>query len=370
MELLQLSEYAILARETYTADSEDAVLLLPLGWNLKPEVTFDSHGNCFCVFINYVKREIILSVKGTSNLENIETNVNLFLSRILHNNFIPPGQNTLEDLAKELLESDEVAIKKYHFKIIGHSLGGMMAELCAVKLGIHCISFESPGSMCILQHHAETYPGKNYHLIDSYLSAPNCINCLDGHPGNIFRMYLPEHPAIDRGLAMTHQKPRYKTAILNLYQKCYNNACYYAKKSRNYLTKLWNKLTGVKQTIKSAIIIDDINWLLQQHSIANIADFLANSGHVSLVDSWPISPWSELADQLQDYINQEHGQACSTDNTSSAANIIGQDFQDKRILFSKNSRYIIHDNATTISSANAASSVIHRGQHKKTLKIS
>lgn len=310
---MNIATYAVLARETFNLIDlgiNHIFIRLPLGWNIKKtDIFYDENGNCFCLFMNKKLKEVVLSVRGTKNLENIETDFKLALARIQENKFIPAGQEGLEALANKILQSNGVTKEGYSFKIIGYSLGGVMAELCATKLGIECITFESPGSVHLMQQHPSSYPEKNYNLISAYLSAPNAINSLDAHPGNIFRMYLPQSQGYARHAVKCLLNTTFVTPAYNAYVSCFSlikNAA-----SNNIFASL--NSVGITASPNPLGFVEDIAWLIEQHSIENIAKFLLNSGKVTKMDSWPTTPLIA--------INQELSQSTITQNILSFSKI-------------------------------------------------
>ncbi len=292
---MPIQTYAVLARETYHLDEQNLKHELPPSWSIaKIDITNDVWGNSYAVFMNNESKEIVLAVRGTANVVNIITDIGLALSRLGDDKFIPPGQEELDAVAHKILTSDKVCNQNYNFKIIGYSLGAIMAELSAVKLGIECITFESPGSLDIMkQYPAEKYPEKNYHLITTYLGAPNAINTLNAHAGSIFRMYLPHHKAFNVQYTMGCLS---NTLIGNYVYKVSSNVIAYIPFLNNRVSNAVAKqldprglfsAIGLKLGFTPLIWYEDIAWLVEQHSIVNIERYLLNSGEVSKMDSWP-----------------------------------------------------------------------------------
>ncbi|MGD0465147.1 MAG: hypothetical protein ABSA84_00375 [Gammaproteobacteria bacterium] len=295
-----LAEYAILSRETYLINSGEVTYNLPEGWRvqrLKDPTDKGIWGNRYVVFINDEKKKIVLSVRGTNNIFNVITDVGLALSRINNESFIPPGQSELDNLAEEILRSNLVKTQNYNFKIIGHSLGAVMAELSAVKFGIECIGFESPGSLNIMQRHPNIYSRENFELITSYLSAPNIINTLNSHPGTIYRMYLPH----TKGLNGWH----IAECLLN--SMCTGASCVSVNAMPIMLFSKQATKELAKQIVKKSFLVasgtklgskfinwrDEVAWLKTQHEIDNIVDGLNNKVIISKMASWP-TIWEEL----------------------------------------------------------------------------
>ena len=67
----------------------------------------------------------------------------------------PESRNSMEELGNSLINFRKQHFPNFTFKIVGHSLGGVIAELCAVKVGVECITFESPGAKEVLDKLAE-----------------------------------------------------------------------------------------------------------------------------------------------------------------------------------------------------------------------
>jgi len=264
----------------------------------------------------------------------------------------PAMPRAIDNIQRNIQNSS--AFKNYRFKVIGHSLGGVMAELCAARLGIECVTFESPGSLNLIQSIQQyAQHGANHrHLIKSYLSAPNIINTLNPHAGTVYRMHLPHadndltnlvaHGAssllnsaaristyisfgsmsyafwgmqaaktaakeagkevvkeVGKEMAKTTAKEVGKEVVKETGKEVAKEAGKEAAKSaariaaaqtmakRSFLTALGTKLGGDA----FALWADKI-WLVNQHSMKRIADFLRD-GKISQMASWP-----KISDEL------------------------------------------------------------------------
>jgi hypothetical protein len=183
------------------------------------------------------------------------------------------------------------SFKNYQFKVIGHSLGAVMAELCSTRLGIECITFESPGSLNLIKG-LPNYDKAHCKLIKNYLSAPNIINTLNPHPGILYRMYLPHTEGFDGVHAAScvlnsaFRVSTYLTvgsmsaAMAFTKQVALETAKTVAKGSA--LTSCVTKLSG-----GIFALWGDKRWLEKQHSIEKISQFLQGNGVVSRMESWP-----------------------------------------------------------------------------------
>lgn len=295
--------YAILSRETYSVRERGIPNNLPDDWRIaRVDVPKGVWGNCYVVFVSDELKEIVVSVRGTDNVYNVLTDIGLALAQIQSVPFIPPGQHELNALIKDILNSEIIKQQNYKLKVIGHSLGGVMAELSAIKFGLECITFESPGSLNIMQQFPNKFPSERFNLITSYLSAPNVINTLNFHAGTVYRMHLPHNNGFFNGWHLIE-------CLLNA---LFTSATYLSINAAVIPAVLFkDQLTRelAKQIAKRSFILaccsklgskvfnwrDDLTWLEGQHSIANIAEFLKHDGAKTKMIEWPII-WNELKD--------------------------------------------------------------------------
>jgi hypothetical protein len=294
-----VAEYAILSRETYSVRDYGGSYNLPSGWIIhqirSPRGTW---GNCYVEFINHQKKEIVVSVRGTDDVLNVMSDIGLAFASIYEGMlFLPPGQVDLENFVERILYSESVQKHNYNIKIIGHSLGGAMAELAAVKFGIECISFESPGALHMMQQFPHEYLLEHFRFVTSYLSAPNIINTLNPHPGFIYRMHLPHAIQVH----WWHVAECLVSALYTASSYLAISAspaillCNVATKEllKNIAKNSFMAAIGTKVLKNIINWRDDMQWLGSQHSITNIAEFLLNDGMISKMDSWPII-WEHL----------------------------------------------------------------------------
>jgi len=303
-DIMLVAEYAMLSRETYNIKQEGQHdYNLPEGWLIISCKSFEEPktpnslkalwGNFYIEFINNDKKEIVLSIRGTDNILNAITDIGLAISSICHNlSFLIPGQQELEMFVERILSSDAIKQDLYSFKIIGHSLGGVMAELVAVKYGVECITFESPGSLHIMKQYPQEYPANNFRYITNYLGAPNIINTLNQHPGTVYRMFLPHV----EGVRWLHVGQCLLNAIYTAASYIVLVAspsillCSVATKELLINIIKQSFLTAVSAKLLNHVIDwgDEIEALGSQHSIVKITDFLLNDGAIGKMHSWPV----------------------------------------------------------------------------------
>jgi len=137
-----------------------------------------------------INESVLSSVGATASSAELNSVNPLFMNTLSNDSL--ENQNFFkqtEELGKVLIDFKQHYFPDFTFRIVGHSLGGVIAELCAVEVGVECISFESPGSLERLEKLFQ-YKNKPHNVVN-FLSAPNIINILYHHPGTIYRMKLP-----------------------------------------------------------------------------------------------------------------------------------------------------------------------------------
>jgi hypothetical protein len=206
--------------------------------------------------------------------------------------------SSMAALKSSTLTAIENNFSGYTLKIVGHSLGAVMAELCAVEIGVQCISFESPGSLEIINK-VDRYRIRldNGLRITNYLSAPNIINTLNGHPGVSYRMLLPhtngKFSFIHGTNCLLQSGSRVATYVTLgaftwgkiLVQKGVETAAFRVSGSA-FAGAVRSKLVGGVVGLWK-----DSKWLRRQHKIDNIVAYLSEEGGSSAqmrkVISWP-----------------------------------------------------------------------------------
>jgi hypothetical protein len=189
--------------------------------------------------------------------------------------------------------------KDYKFTIVGHSLGGFMAELCAIVNEVPCISFESPGGLEIMKT-LERYRNKlekNRHLISTYLSAPNIVNTLSGHPGNVYRLFI------------SHAENRFSWSHLG--RSFFSVICLVASYASFSAFGISAGIVLIKGAVTAAQTCAEIGiltliaalaagslsgvigmwkeskWFVRQHSIKSMVSYLKTSQMIKVMKSWP-----------------------------------------------------------------------------------
>ena len=184
------------------------------------------------------------------------------------------------------LEMLKIQYPEYSISLTGHSIGGLLAEVCACELLIPAVTLDSPGSYTIAsktQHFDESVAKE---LITGYLSAPNLINTMGKHIGVKYRLYM-HHIDEKTSETLLYKLGYYSRSVLN------------TAKRISVPVFVYNPVVGglvLTVTSTAKVIIDlyqDHNWIRNQHNIANMLNCFnkstGNINNISKIISWPSS---------------------------------------------------------------------------------
>ena len=151
--------------------------------------------------------------------------------------------------------------------VVGHSLGGFMAQLTAcrlksksdVSIPVSAVVFESPGIYEIVNDTQE-YKQNDYNFITNYLSAPNIINTCYTHPGKVRRVFIEHTP---NGWEWSHFASCLGHSALRI-------AAPLAIASFPVSSALLSLAAGSAGVATVQLLASDKPWLERQHSIDNI----------------------------------------------------------------------------------------------------
>lgn len=171
--------------------------------------------------------------------------------------------------------------------VVGHSLGGFMAQLTAcrlrsksdVSIPVSAVVFESPGIYEIVKDTQE-YKQDNYNFITNYLSAPNIINTCYTHPGNVRRVFIDHTP---NGWEWGHFASCLGHSALRI-------ATPIAIVSFPVSSALLSLAAGGAGVATVQLLASDKSWLERQHSIDNIIKCFNTGGLPNVyaeIHSWP-----------------------------------------------------------------------------------
>lgn len=180
-------------------------------------------------------------------------------------------QTLLETVIKNIRKS----LPDFDITFTGHSLGAVMAELCACRFNMVAITYESPGCRPLVIDNPP-YTRESYQHIQTFLAAPNAINSLHEHIGKIAQVYIP------------HAEDDYS------FQHVATSIMVSASRIASYLSFPIESLWGIlfPAFCMGYSINEDILWTKNQHSIDSIIEhaFDAKTGdfvRVTHMASWP-----------------------------------------------------------------------------------
>jgi len=206
-------EYAVMSLCAYATDDRVNKELERYGlkdWKNIPHQLLDSseyykteHWGFFArAYKNDQSKEIVIAIRGTHR--NINWVTNLLLAALGKveppttqaeaHRFTETVKTYCEDLKPEILITKNTKPASYTISFTGHSLGAIIAEICAGRYQCKAVTFDSPGCKSLFERPEYAYLG--YELarknIVTYLSAPNTVNTL--HPqvaDQKFRLLIP-----------------------------------------------------------------------------------------------------------------------------------------------------------------------------------
>lgn len=167
----------------------------PHGWELLSTETIQSTGYFGVAFVNFLQQTIVIAHRGTEfeKMNDLYTDLKFFLSESI------PEQ---VDNALAFSRSVMLSYPGYRIEQTGHSLGGVLAEVCAWFSNKPAVTFESPGSRNLIQRIRSQRQGQNDNIdlqdcqITTYLASPNPLNTVAPHVGTVRRLFfkIPQHP--------------------------------------------------------------------------------------------------------------------------------------------------------------------------------
>jgi len=157
---------------------------------------------------NMQTNELVIAHRGTDPFalqEEESDGIGAFFSKLvntvrdigadlkIYQGEVPEEQfQAARDFSQVVRDSFERKYKKApQLSFTGHSLGAVLAELCAIEQKTEAITFESPGSLPMTQSLLNYSKKKKNHKIHTYNAAPNLINTANRPVGTITRLFPP-----------------------------------------------------------------------------------------------------------------------------------------------------------------------------------
>lgn len=177
--------------------------------------------------------------------------------------------------SRDALKDFENEYAGYKIIFTGHSLGGALAQLCAIILDKTCITFDNPGVGEIVTN--LKISTKNLEdKITAYLSSPHVVNTHGSHLGKIYRIYFPH---VDKNSGFWAQLRYFNKSLSNTSKKLLVGSV--------ALTPVFFVAIGVLIIDILNMLAYDAKTLLRLHSITNIREAMEEKVKLWKIESWP-----------------------------------------------------------------------------------
>lgn len=179
-------EYATMSMLAYEAsDNIEKIFTqrMPLGWQYVNLITFDGLDLTYLISIHHVRRQVVISLKGTSTLGDLEADFEVFKQS--KPNTLPNKLNSMIASSTDSIKKLKDQYPKYDWSFTGHSLGAVLAAILAKEFNSNAVVFDSPGATPFLG---------GFTNIVHYKAAPNSVNTCHPHSGEAFMIIVPTRP--------------------------------------------------------------------------------------------------------------------------------------------------------------------------------
>lgn len=186
--------YAVFSELAYKGENPPP---MPKGWSLlmySPGI-INTQGYFGAAFINTSLKEVVIAHRGTVPGWNFYQDFLIWLEKVPTQfiNSADPFTGLVKEKLSQEFPSDW---KEFNYVYTGHSLGATLAELSAARELKPGITFESPGSLAMIQSFikkgvisSEALDFLQKKLV-TYNTSPNAIDTTNRHPAaNIVRLY-------------------------------------------------------------------------------------------------------------------------------------------------------------------------------------
>lgn len=186
-------EYAELSDRVYYENHDEQVKKLPPleNWQVflqAKEIGLDKFDYYSTAYINKTSKNIVISFRGnTTDKDGLRADI-LLLFKEIHVQFA-----LAEQFAKKVREkANNFKLDEYRISFTGHSLGGSLAEVMSVRQKSSAVTFDTPGSLPLIEKiKGHKIDPVNIDVI-TYVSAPNALNTVKPHVGKLVSIVLPE----------------------------------------------------------------------------------------------------------------------------------------------------------------------------------
>lgn len=261
------SVYAQLAQQAYRDNGGEP----PNGWRVLQ--TKSHHQYHLTAYINEYTQEVVIAIPGTdaTKPETLFNDLQIVLKDTPH------FEKIVDEFSQEVENNlRQRGQRHYNISYTGHSLGGFLAQLAALKSKRQAVVFESPGVLDIVEKYPRRYHTDNPQ-IDIINTIPNPINCVTRH------IVEPKYLKIDAAENLSVNISKLSIYLATLGLMAFGS---------DKLKEGWDKLsTGTKFSIK--------------HTAVAVFAGLASWAYQGLISSDNALStgvrWIDIANQLQHY---------------------------------------------------------------------
>eukprot|EP01129_Flabellula_baltica_P004180 TRINITY_DN142_c0_g1_i1.p1 TRINITY_DN142_c0_g1~~TRINITY_DN142_c0_g1_i1.p1 ORF type:complete len:469 (-),score=93.57 TRINITY_DN142_c0_g1_i1:82-1455(-) len=201
------------------------------------------------------KDVIVFAHRGTCSVANVFTDLNFAVGRDI--DIVSDARDFIQNM-RCLLEDSNVYVQT------GHSLGGLVAEICGDYFGDRVVSFDSPGSKKILRN--TEFAEKHFYC---YFGKQNLVNTYTDHVGTLRKLSIPVQD-ISYDYSITWIRRILDIGFIISWFSNY----FTSNESKNKLLASW--LVGLSTTI--------LEQTLQRHKISLICSHMKE--YVDVSETW------------------------------------------------------------------------------------
>jgi len=167
------------------------------GWELlvstDNEADLNQDGYVGAAYYHKTKRIIVIAHSGTDPKDTDDLIADLYLMLdYLHPQFVM-AQQFVERVMANAAQKD---ISRERIFLCGHSLGAALAEVSAYKNNLHGVTFDSPGSLQLIEAVAGKPVDPKSVMVISYVPEVDIVNTAKDRVGRTIRIY-PRHTLLD-----------------------------------------------------------------------------------------------------------------------------------------------------------------------------
>lgn len=212
------------------------------------------HGLYGEFYLNHKLRVAVIVFRGAYTFQDVITSLGVALHK-------PPRTFDLAfEYAERLLEKASANFSSYRWYVVGHSLGGVLAQCVTVglrdKMALQAVAIDSPGSWGPVQNHQQLktkLSGDEHEYIFNFVFEEVSFIASSGRQlGRVIE--IPLHPAVKRKIKSNHRRAQHyhsmllmdhgKSAIADVIHSALNN---YDKHTIRHFEKTFSYLAQMER---------------------------------------------------------------------------------------------------------------------------